>query len=267
MAALSDTHRIVIVLLPRFGWRKVNVKVRCILSVLFLCGLTPALAGPPFVTDDPAPTDYQHYEIYAFAQGSGARDGNSASMGVDFNYGGAPDLQLTAVLPVELDAPTTGPTVAGLGNVELAAKYRFLHQEDVGWDVAVFPRVFLPSASALVGGKHFSLLLPVWIGRSWDDWSTFGGGGCAINRSGNSQDYCLMGWALTRKILPNLMIGAEIVHQTADTKGGRAFTGTGFGLIYDVSDNLHLLAYGGPGLQNAAETARYSWYSSVLFTF
>lgn len=240
---------------------------RRLYPLVFLCALAPAWAGPPFVTDDPTPTDYHHYEIYGFAQGSGARDGNSASLGGDFNYGAAPDLQLTAVLPVEIDSPKVGPTVSGFSNVELAAKYRFLHQEDSGWDVAVFPRVFLPSASSLVGNKHFSLLLPVWVGRSWDDWSTFGGGGCAINRGGSSQDYCLMGWALTRRVLPNLMIGAEIVHQTADTKGGRASTGTGVGLIYDVSDNLHLLAYGGPGLQNAAETARYSWYTSVLFTF
>jgi hypothetical protein len=229
--------------------------------------MVPAMAGPPFVTDDPVPTDYRHYEIYGFAQGSGARDGNGGSFGVDFNYGGAPDLQLTGALPIEVDAPKAGPTVAGLGNVELAAKYRFLHQEDVGWDVAVFPRVFLPSASANVGVKHFALLLPVWVGRDWGDWSTFGGGGCVINRSRDSQDYCLMGWALTRKVLPNLLIGAEVVHQGADGKGGRVSTGAGVGLIYDIDDNLHLLAYGGPGLQNAAETARYSWYTSVLFTF
>jgi hypothetical protein len=245
------------------------VKTRRLLlyPVLELCILGAALAGPPFVTDDPAPTDFRHYEIYAFAQGSGTRDGAGGSSGIDFNYGAAPDLQLTAVVPVEVDAPKTGPTVAGLGNIELAAKYRILHQEDFGLDVAVFPRLFLPSGSANVGARHFSFLLPIWAGRSWGDWSTFGGGGCVINRSGGSQDYCLMGWALTRKVLPNLLVGAEIIHQGADTKGGRASTAAGAGIIYDISDNLHLLAYGGPGLQNAAETGRYSWYTSVLFTF
>jgi hypothetical protein len=67
---------------------------------------------------------------------------------------------------------------AGLGNVELAAKYRFLHQDTVGWDVAVFPRVFLPSGSGIVGDNRASLLLPVWVQRDWTSaWSTFGGGG------------------------------------------------------------------------------------------
>lgn len=241
--------------------------MRSIASALLVFALLPAaFAGPPFVSDDPAPTDYRHYEIYAFTQGATARDGTGSASGIDFNYGAAPDLQLTAVVPWEVSVPSVGATVAGIGNIELAAKCRFLHQADVGWDVAVFPRLFLPSASAHVGEKHFSLLLPVWVGRSWGDWSTFGGGGCVINRSGDSQDYCLMGWALSRKIMPDLLIGAEIVHQGSDTKGGRASTGIGGGLIYDLSDSVHLLAYAGPGLQNTAETARFNWYSSILFT-
>jgi len=237
------------------------------IPVMLLCVARAALGGPPFVSDDPQPTDYRHFEIYAFAQGSEAKDGIGQSYGIDFNYGALPDLQLTAVIPLEVDAPTLGPTVAGLCNVELSAKFKFLHQEDFGWDVAVFPRLFLPSGSHEVGEDHVSVLLPLWLGRNWDDWSTFGGGGCVINRGGNSQDYCLMGWALTRRVLADLQVGAELVHQGADSKGGRVSTGLGAGLIYDVNDNVHLLAYAGPGLQNAAETARYAWYSSVLFTF
>jgi hypothetical protein len=226
-----------------------------------------AIAGPPYVSDDPEPTDYQHYEIYLFTDGMTARDGTSGASGVDFNYGGMPDLQLTAVTPVAFDSPTAGSTVAGLGNIELAAKYRFLHQSENGWDAAVFPRVFLPSASARVGNRHASLFLPLWLEKDWGDWSTFGGGGCELNRGSGSQDFCQAGWVLARQVLPNLQIGAEIVHQTADTKGGRAATGAGVGVRYDINDNFHLLGYLGPGLQNPAETARYSWYASVLLTF
>jgi len=72
---------------------------------------------------------------------------------------------------------------------------------------------------------------------------------------------------LARQILPELQLGAEIVHQTADTTGGHPLTAVGVGLRYDVSDNFHLLGYAAPGLQNAAQTARWSWYASVLFTF
>jgi hypothetical protein len=226
-----------------------------------------AIAGPPYVSDDPEPTDYQHYEIYLFTNGMNARDGTSGASGLDFNYGAAPDLQVTGMVPIAYQYPVTGSTVAGFGNFELAAKYRFLHQAEIGWDVAVFPRVFLPSVSARVGEGHASLLLPLWLEKDWGDWSTFGGGGCMINRGGGSQDFCQASWALTRQVFPDLQLGAEIVHQTADKRGGRVSSGIGVGLRYDINENFHLLGYAGPGLQHAAETARYSWYVSVLFTF
>jgi hypothetical protein len=154
-----------------------------------------------------------------------------------------------------------------LGNIELAAKYKFLHQDDFGVDVAFFPRVFLPAGSPQVGERHVSLLLPLWFGRSWSDWATFGGGGCVLNRGGDSQDFCQVGWALTNQVSSKLQLGAEIYHQTADTRGGRASTGLGFGAIYDLSDNYHLLASGGPGIQNPETTGRYLWYAAVLLTF
>jgi hypothetical protein len=36
--------------------------------VLGLCTVR-SFAGPPYLSDDPEPTDYQHYEIYAFTNG------------------------------------------------------------------------------------------------------------------------------------------------------------------------------------------------------
>jgi len=233
--------------------------------------LAPRLctAGPPYVTDDPEPTDKGHYEIYLFSEASGGRAGVEGSYGIDFNYGAGENLQLTAALPIAFARPTGEPSAHGIGNIELAAKYRFVHGgESGGWDIAFFPRVFLPASSDRVGEKHASLLLPLWFGRKLgEDWSTYGGGGCVLNRGGDSRDFCLAGWVLTHQILPKLEIGAEIVHHSADSRDGRAATQVGAGLKYDISDSLHVLAYAGPSLQNIADNGRYNWYTSVLFTF
>jgi hypothetical protein len=237
----------------------------CLAALVLLSGT--AMAGPPYISDDPEPTDYRHYEIYLFSSGTNTESGTTGASGIDFNYGAAHDVQLTAVLPLDYQTANGRSDATGLGNIELAAKYRFLHQADIGWDIAVFPRVFLPSGSNAVGERHASLFLPLWFERDWDRWSTFGGGGCTIDRGGGAQDSCLVGWALTRQVLPALQLGAELVHQTATTKGGRDTTGIGFGLRYDLNDTYHLLAYAGPGLQNAATTDRYTWYASILFTF
>jgi len=238
-----------------------------LVAAFFLLAASPALAGPPYVSDDAEPTDYRHFEIYAFTGGTAARAATSGSFGIDFNYGAAPDLQLTAVLPVAYEAPAGAGGALGIGNIELAAKYRFAHQSDIGWDIAVFPRLFLPRASAHFGDKHISVLLPLWAEKDWGDWSTFGGGGCVLSRGGGSQDYCLAGWALTRAITPALRLGAEIVHQGAGAKGGRVSTAAGAGATYDLSETYHLLAYWGPSLENASSTGRYNWYAAVLFTF
>src|SRR6202521_231293 len=92
----------------------------------------PALAGPPYVSDDPVPTDYGHFEIYTFSNGTATRGDIGGAAGVDFNYGAAPDLQLTATLPIGFNRPASGNASFGPSNVELAAKYRFLPQDSFG---------------------------------------------------------------------------------------------------------------------------------------
>lgn len=242
-------------------------RLQRILLPVALAGFGVVHAGPPYVSDDPEPTDRGHYEIYLYTEGVSAHSGVSGDSGIDFNYGAGDDLQLTAVVPVEYERPEDARSVTGVGNIELAAKYRFLHKADTGWDVAVFPRVLLPSASERVGDKHVSLFLPLWVERDWDEWSTFGGAGCALNHGRESRNFCLAGWALAHQFTPQLQLGAELVHQGADTRDARAFTRIGFGLHYDLNENYHLLMSAGPGLEHTAETGRYAWYAALLLTY
>jgi len=236
-------------------------------AALVMCSV-PALAGPPYVTDDPQPTDNGHFEIYAFTAGTKTEDVLSGQGGIDFNYGGAADLQLTMVLPLAYDAPSRGPSVAGVGDIEFAAKYRFLHQEDFGVDVAFFPRLFLPTNSnSALGNKHVALFLPFFVQKDWGDWSIFGGGGCTLNRGGNSEDFCQMGVVLNRRIVSQLQVGLELYRQTPDERGARQATGFDVGAIYDLSENLHFLASAGRGVQNADANNQASWYAALLFTY
>lgn len=237
---------------------------RVVLPLAVWCLLVKAAwAGPPYLSDDPQPTDFGHFEIYAFGAGTQTPSGAEGEAGIDFNYGAAPDLQLTVVVPRAYDEDGH----AGLGNVELAAKYRFLHQEDFGLDVSFFPRIFLPSASTQVGDDHAALLLPLWAQKDFGKWSLFGGGGCTIADAAGTQDFCQAGLAVTREVAPGLRLGAEIFHQGADAPGGKQATSLGFGVNYDISDTYHLLGYWGPGLQNRDETGRANWYAALLFTF
>src|SRR6185312_13437673 len=65
----------------------------------FLAGgalLAPALvlAGPPFLTDDPAPVDYQHNEFYVFSILDHSGDETSTSgPAFEYNRGVIPNVQ------------------------------------------------------------------------------------------------------------------------------------------------------------------------------
>jgi hypothetical protein len=248
------------------GFRHLTCAGACAGFVLAL--LThPAVAGPPYISDDPEPTDYTHFEIYTFSLGTTTRGGTTSQGGIDFNYGAAPDLQLTATLPAGIDQPAGGGASVGLGNIQLAAKYRFLHQDSFGLDVSVFPRIFLPASSSGFGDNHASLLLPVWVQKDWNGgWSAFGGGGCTVTER-RAVDFCQAGAVLTYQLLPKLQIGAELFHQTADSNGTPATSSVGIGWRYDLNENYHLLGYVSRGIENTNETDQYSWYASVLFTF
>lgn len=242
--------------------------LRALTCAVLLSLASSAVAGPPYVTDDPEPTDERHYEIYAFTAGTATKDGTGGQVGIDFNYGGAKDLQLTMVVPFAYDRPRDGRAVTGFGDIELAAKYELLHQETFGVDVAIFPRLFLPTNSnPALGDKHPSLFIPFFVQKDWDAWSVFGGGGCVINRGGDAQDFCKIGVVVSRRIASDLQIGVEYYRQTPDQKGAKQLSGIGLGAIYDLSEHYHLMASAGPGIQNADRTNQASWYVALLFTY
>src|SRR5436190_9882545 len=133
-----------------------------------LTGLAAALvpglawAGPPFLTDDPEPTETSHWEIYAPAFDADGRGRDfEGTFGAEINYGAAKNLQLTFGLPGAYVHDAAGYH-AGMGDLELSAKYRFYHDEASGLSAAFFPGVTLPTAKKGFGAERVTALLPVW---------------------------------------------------------------------------------------------------------
>ena len=75
--------------------------LRGLVVFLGLVLAVPAVAGPPYITDDPDPTDTGHYEIYAFNDFVAGHGDAAGSTGLDLNFGPIPGVQLTATLPLE----------------------------------------------------------------------------------------------------------------------------------------------------------------------
>ncbi|HEY0413861.1 MAG TPA: transporter [Allosphingosinicella sp.] len=242
------------------------MKVGRWLAALGLAGsAVPAFAGPPFLTDDPVPTDTGHWEIYAFTAAERIHSALDGDLGVDLNYGPVKDVQLTATLPLSFShAPLEGWR-SGTGDVELGVKYRFFHDEKSGFSASIFPRAILPTAGHSPGEKT-RLLLPLWLGMDFPGGtSLFGGGGYLINPGTGNRDYWQAAIALTHELSKDVLVGAEIARQGADTFGGTAQTRAGLGSIVHISGPASLLISGGPTW--ADRRTGFHFYAALGFDF
>ena len=85
---------------------------------LLVLVLSPkAFAGPPYITDDPEPVEYQHWEVYlASIFGKQPDAWTSTAPHVEVNYGVVPDVQLHTILPLTLYVPANGASSYGYGD-------------------------------------------------------------------------------------------------------------------------------------------------------
>ena len=122
------------------------------------------------------------------------------------------------------------------------------------FDVAVFPRVFLPTAH---GSTRAQVLLPVWVEHDWGAWSVFGGGGYTLNPGAGNRNYWQQGVVVSRQIRPGFMLGLEYYGQGADSITDRALTGVNIGTQIHIKGPFSLLGGFGQGV-NRKQTVFYS---------
>jgi hypothetical protein len=237
--------------------------MRAIAALTLFAMAGAASAGPPFLTDDPEPTDLHHWEIYNFVSGSHVAHDTAGQAGFDINYGGAKDLQLTAVVPLDYDHADRFR--AGLGDMELAAKYKFIHQGAGSAlpDISFFPRVYVPTAGRRFGNGRVALLLPLWAEKDAGAWSLFGGGGYTINPGEGQRDYWHGGVGLVRKITSRLQLGVELFHFGPDADDARPFTQLNVGALWRLSPHWSLIGSAGPGIQHARDGGTASFYGAL----
>ena len=240
--------------------------------ILALLGADRARAGPPFLTDDPIPVDYRHWEVYGFSAATFAGAGGAGlAPSIEVNYGGAPNLQLHVIAPLAFNAPDEGGTRVGLGDAELGAKYRLVTQDKTGWipDIAVFPAIEAPTGNARLGlgAGRVRAYLPIWFQKDFGPWTIDAGGGYWINPGPGQRDYGFTGILLLRQITRRLALGGEVFHQTAMTRPGRDSSGFNLGAVYDFNEHYHLLVSAGRGLTNVRDTNQISYYVAIQKTF
>jgi hypothetical protein len=235
----------------------------CAVPLVIVGGGDAAWAGPPFLTDDPEPVELGHWELYLASQWSIADHAATGSAPhVEVNYGALPQLQLHVIVPATLAWASGGPVRYGLGDIELGAKFRFVKEGHWRPQIGMFPLVLPPTGSAArgLGAGETQVLLPIWIQKSFGDWTTYGGGGVHLASGDND---VVAGWLVQRHILEKLTLGME-AYVTIPRNGGPTETQLNLGVVIDFSALQHLLASGGPAFGGKDRAQAYLAYQLTI---
>jgi len=249
-------------------------RLRAALASLALLLVAVAHAGPPFVTDDPEPVEYGHWEINSAATGLHTGTGTTAfAPQIDANYGAAPGVQLHVMPQLAYSRPGGEPGAGrayGVGDTEFGVKIRFADATGPAgeWMLSMYPLYQAPTGNARrgLGAGAPSVSLPFWLQWSGGGWTTYGGGGYWIDSGAGRRNAWAGGWLALYQFTPGLQLGGEVFARTADTVGARGSAGFNVGGTYDLSDEAALLFSAGRGIANASNTNEAAWYLGLRIT-
>jgi hypothetical protein len=236
------------------------------LFLLFVIGPGPAMAGPPFVTDDPDTTDYKHWEVDFFTIYDHTAGADFAFLpALEVDYGIVPDVQLHAIAPLAYDRSPGGSSEYGYGDTELGVKYRFFHETDTLPEIGTFPLVEVPTGDSRrgLGNGQTQLFAPIWLQKSFGkdkEWTTFGGGGFWYNPGPEHRNYYRFGWELQRDLNEHLTLGAEVYRETSMLDGHFGHTAFNIGGYLNFDEHHHVIFSAGRDIQGPNRFACYIGY-------
>jgi hypothetical protein len=225
------------------------------LLLLVLVTGTQLWAGPPFQTDDPQPVDPGHFEFYQFGTvASTPAVTNPTGPAFEFNWGAVPNVQLHIIVPFGATMPSDNPiylpggvgkSAYGLSDTETGAKIRLVQETKYRPQIGIYPMFELPTGSYSKGlgvGKVW-YKMPLWVQKSWGEWTTYGGAGYQIVPQTLYRNFFYTGWLLQRNIGKKLTLGGEVF---SHRKEGFATPQTQASTLVDLGGMYY---FKNPGLQ------------------
>lgn len=238
--------------------------------VLLVLALTSsaALAGPPFLTDDPDPVPYHHWEVVVFDSGDRTRQTNSVSgPATEINNGIAPNTQLHLMV-TDAYFLQDGTSARGPGDSEMGVKYRLSTEEGGRPEISIYPTIELPTGNASegLGNGRAWYKLPLWIEKNWGPWTSYGGAAYAINSAPGMEDYWYGGLLVQRTLSPRLSLGGEAFFQAPQVEnealagvdaGERSSWIWNAGGQYNLTPDFSLLFSGGRSFMGEGNSVFY----------
>ncbi len=243
-------------------------RIITILAALLIAPVC-AFAGPPILTDDTGTPGDRKWEINVGVTLDKRDDERRyETPDLDLNYGIGDHIQLNySVSWIVLDKRDEG-SKNGLGNSEVAVKWRFMDEDKHGIAMSVYPRLIFnnPTSSAERGlaDKGTTFRLPVEMEKKIGLINVNTEFGHDFRQRGG--DEWLYGLSLKYAEIKGLEALAEI-YGTANNSFKRHETVFNLGLRYDLSENCTLLASAGRSFHSAADQPNLLLYGGIQMRF
>jgi hypothetical protein len=233
--------------------------------ILFSWCIQTTYAGPPFLTDDPQPVGFKHWEFYISSVNTmQSNNWSGTSPHFEVNYGLIPNLQVHLLLPLNYSYTPHLATKFGYANSEFGVKYCFISETADRPQIGIFPIVQIPTfKNQEFGNGKAQVFLPVWTQKSWGKLTSYGGVGYSINPGIGNKNWMFTGWEIQYDFSPLLTLGGEIYYHSPDTIDSKSITACNIGGSVNFTEKFHLIFSVGHSLANENF---FSSYVGLLWT-
>ncbi len=241
------------------------IKFAVTILILFFNCIQSIHAGPPFNTDDPLPVLFKHWEYYISTINRFQTEAWSGTLPhFEVNYGIIPNVQLHILMPVNYTYISHQRPNFGYANTEIGLKYCFIKETKDRPQIGTFPIFEIPT----IKNDEFSdgnakVFLPVWVQKSWNKLTTYGGIGYWINTGKNNKNSIFSGWEIQYDFSKVVTLGGELYFQTSDTVDGKSTSGFNIGGLINFNEKMHFIFSLGHSLANEKF---FSSYIGLLWT-
>jgi hypothetical protein len=221
-----------------------------------------AFAGPPYDTDDPDPTDYRNYEIYAGVTTHRDLDDLTCELPfLEINYGLMPNVQFSVHAGSAEQATPGAVNAYGFEDFQMGLKMRFIQETSRSPQVSFYPQVTFATGEPGVGAGHGTLFLPIWAQKTIGRVTVFGGGGFDFDRDVTGTGDWQAGLAATYQLDAADNLGIEFTRTTLHDDYEQS--DVGFGYIHSLGATHALLFSAGRSFgpqPHYSGYAAYGWF-------
>jgi hypothetical protein len=236
-----------------------------VLFALIMC-ISSVHADPPFISDNPEPLNAKETEIFLYSDYTQSTVGSAwYAPAFEIDYGVFNDFEIDFLTGINTVFPRQAGNAVGLGDMQLLASYRFLHETSMTPEIAFVPTLSLPTGNSRrrLGNGKIWVQPALWAQKNWGNWRTYGGGGYTFNPAKHVKNYYIAGWVLERTINETWTLGIECYSQGAISKKIGSTTLVNLGMRYYFTPDFNLLLSVGHSFVGVPTTVSYlglSWF-------